>query len=161
MAAHAVLEVTDAFVEMPRLNDRRIVLVAAVARVFLEVRRRVARLACDSAVPAVIQREGMIELRALPALRSMTLRAVGAEGAQVLPRLGMTTDARLRCALEDAVDVTLRAGHIGVRACQLERRQIVIELGVLPARRSVALRAIGAEGALMVIILLMTIDAAG
>ncbi len=95
MAAHAVLEVTDAFVEMPRLNDRRIVLVAAVARVFLEVRRRVARLACDSAVPAVIQREGMIELRALPALRSMTLRAVGAEGAQVLLRLGMTTDARL------------------------------------------------------------------
>ena len=51
----------------------------------------------------------------------------------------------LRCALEHSVDVALSAGHVEVRACQLERGPIVIEGGRLPAARRVTLRAVGAE----------------
>ena len=161
MTAHAVLEIANAFAQVPCLNARRIVLVAAVARILLEVRRCVARPAWDAAAPAVIQRESVIELRALPGLRGMALHAIGAEGTQVLLWFRMTTDACLRCAFEDAVDVTLRAGHIDVRARQLECSQTVIELGILPIRRVVALCAVRPECAVMRIIFLVAIDAAG
>ncbi len=159
MAAHAVLEVANAFPQVTRLNARWIVLVAAITRILLEVRCRVARLTWDTAAPAMIQREGMIELRALPRLRGMALRTVGAEGAQMLLRFRVTTDARLRRAFEDVVGVTLSAGHVDVRARQLECGQTVIELRILPVRRSVTLRAARPECALVVIILLMAGDA--
>ena len=122
MAAHAVLEVADAFLQVPRLNARRIMIVATVACVLLEVGRGVARLTRNIAALAVIQRENVIERRALPGLRGVALRAVSAECAQVLLRLRVTTDTRLRCAFEDAVDMTLLALHREVRTRQLERR---------------------------------------
>ena len=107
-------------------------LVAAVTGVLFEVRRRVARVARNVAAFTVIQREDMIERRALPGLRDMALRAVSAKRAPVLLRFHVTTDARLRCAFEDAVDVTLRARHCKMRARQLERGESVIELRVFP-----------------------------
>ena len=155
VAAHAVLEIADAFLQVLRLNARWIVLVAAVAGILLEVRRRVASLARKAAAFAVIQRENMIERCALPGLRGVALRAIGAEGPQVLLRFRMTTDARLRRAFEDAVDVALRARRIGMRARQLECRKAVIERRVLPVRRIVALRAVRPKRALMVIVLQM------
>jgi hypothetical protein len=155
VAAHTVLKIADAFLQVLRLNARRIMLVAAVTSILLEVRRRVARLARDVAAFAMIQREDMIERRALPGLCGVALRAVRAESAQVLLRLRMATGARLRCAFEDAIGVTLLTWHTDVRARQLERRQIVIECRVLPSRRSVALRAVRPERALMLIVLLM------
>ena len=78
---HAVLEVTDAFLQVFSLNFLRIVLVAAVARVLFEVRCDVAGLAWDIATLAMIKRESMIERRALPGLCCMTLSAIRAKCA--------------------------------------------------------------------------------
>ena len=73
----------------------------------------------------------------------------------------MAGGAILRRALEDVVGVTLCALDRLMFAHEFERGQIVIEFRVVPIRRSVALRAVRPERALMAIILLVAIDAAG
>lgn len=76
MTLHAILEIADTLFQMLGLNLPRIMFVAAVARVQLEVRRHVARLARDGAALAVIEREGMIERGPLPGAGVVALRAV-------------------------------------------------------------------------------------
>jgi len=120
MAAHAILEIVDPFFLVPGLNPRRIMLVATVAGVFLEVRRHVTGLARDVAAFAVIQRKRVIERRALPGVRGMACRAIGAKLAEVLLRLSVTTYACLRRPLEDVVDVALGALDRLMLAGQLE-----------------------------------------
>ena len=159
MAAHAVLKVADALIQVSGLNPRRIMLVATVAGVFLEVRRHVTGLARDVAAFAMVQRERMIERRALPRRRGVTRRTIGAKLAKMCLRFGMATHTRLRRALEDIVDVTLGALHRNVFAGQLEGCQIVIEFGVGPTGRIVARRAVRAKRAVVLVIFLMATHA--
>jgi len=81
MTAHAILEVADAFLEMLRLNLRRIVLVAAIASVGFVVRRGMASRARNVAATAMIKRERVFESRTLPRFRGVALRTIRAERA--------------------------------------------------------------------------------
>ena len=75
--------------------------------------------------------------------------------------LQMAGGASLRRALEHVVDVALGALDRLVLAHEFERCQIVIELCALPTVRGVALRAIGAEGAVVGVVFPVAIDAGG
>ena len=119
VAAHTVLEIAN--LPMPGLNVLRGMVVAAITRVLFEVRRHVTGLAGNVAALAVVERESVIERRALPGVGGMALRTVRAKSAQMLLRVGMTAHARLRRALKDIVDVTLAAQDFEMRARQLKR----------------------------------------
>ena len=97
----------------------------------------------------------MIEGHIAPAGRRVTLRTVRAECAIVMVVLLMAAHTILRRAFEDVVDVAGGTRHADVRASQLERRQVVIEGHIAPAGRRVALRAVRAERAVVMIVLLM------
>ena len=152
VTAHAVLKVTDAFLKVLGLNSLRIVFVAAITSVLFEVRRDMTRLARNRAALTMIQWESVIEGCALPRRRSVALRAIRPERAEVCLRLGVTTHAGLRRAFEDIVDVTLGTRDRLMLAFEFEGRQIVIELGVCPIVRCMALRTVRAKLSLMRIV---------
>ncbi len=143
----------------------------AVMRVFATVAvHAVLRYAVEHAV-GVAQSAGHIDVRArqlersavvikghpFPIVGRVTLRAIGTELAVVRIVLAVAVHTVLRGALEHSVDVASSAGHIDVRARQLESRSIVIEGGRLPALRRVTLRTIGAELAIVRIVFAMAV----
>ena len=86
----------------------------------------------------------------------MAGRAIRAELPVVFIVVAMTGIAILRRAFEDAVHMTTRASHAGMRARQLEGRKIMVKTGRLPGAGGMAGRAIRAELSLVVVVLLMT-----
>ena len=101
----------------------------------------------------------VIEGHLFPIVGRVTLRAIGPELAGVRIVLAVAIYTVLRGALEHAVDVASSASHVDVRARQLERDSIVIKGGRLPALRRVTLRAVGAELAVVRVVLAVAIDA--
>lgn len=124
--------------------------VVLMALLALHIHMRARQLECGQVV---------IELRILPTRWIMALPAVRAERARVAIVVRMTTYTGLRCTLEDTVDVTLCAFDFHMRARQLERGQIVIELRIIPAIRGVALRAVCAKLAIVRVVFQMAVGA--
>ncbi len=161
MAAHAIVKIGGALFAVPARDAGRIVFVAAIASVGFEIAGlSVAGGAGGIAPPAVIERERMLERRPLPRRRGVALSTVRAKLALMHLRIGVAGGTRLRRALEDIVGVAFGAGHREVRAGQLERRQTVIELGLFPIFRRVALAAVRAIGGLVLVVLAMAVHAA-
>jgi len=160
MATHAILNIGDAFFAVLARDTRGIVLVAAIAGVGFEIARQsMASGARDPAPFAVIERERVLECRAFPRRGSMALNTVGAKLTAMHLRFRMAGHTRLWRAFEDVVDMALGAGHIDVRADQLENRQVVIELGLFPIFGRMALAAICAVCALVLVILTVAVHA--
>ncbi|OIN88161.1 MAG: hypothetical protein AUJ21_11330 [Anaerolineae bacterium CG1_02_58_13] len=86
----------------------------------------------------------------------MAGRAIRAELPVVFIVVAMTGIAILRRAFEDAVHMTTRACHAGMRARQLEGRKIMVKTGRLPGAGGMAGRTIRAELPLVIVVLLMT-----
>ena len=105
------------------------------------------------------RRLAVVERGWLPRRRRVTLRAGSAKCAVVCVLATVAIHTVLRGALEHAVDVASSAGYSDVRARQLESGSIVIEGGRLPALRRVTLRAVGAELAVVRVVLAMAIYA--
>ena len=101
----------------------------------------------------------MIELGIRPTRWIVARRAVRAKRAVMLVVFLMACYARLRSALEDVVDVTLGTLERLMLAGQLERCQIVIELGIGPTGGVVARRAVRAKRAVVLVVFLMATHA--
>jgi len=105
-----------------------------------------------------VQREGspiVIKGDAIPTDRHMaggTIRAKTTVVGIVLAVAGVTVRWR---PLEDTVLMTCLARYLGMSALQLEGRQVMIELRVLPAIRCVADATIGSEASLVRIIVMV------
>ena len=97
----------------------------------------------------MVEREGVLECRAGPVRRRVAARAVRAELALVLDRLGMAADARLRRTDVYVGDVARLAIDRPVLACQLENGQVVVERRAAPRARRVTFSAVRAEAALV------------
>jgi hypothetical protein len=97
-------------------------------------------------------RAGMVKTGRFPAAGGMAGTAARPEltAMSILP--GMAGIAVGRCALEDAVDMTTRAGRIDVLTCQFESGQIVVEVGWFPPRGGMAGTAVRPELAAMSIL---------
>lgn len=101
----------------------------------------------------------VIEARFQPAVRAVALRAIRPELALV-ERILVAGLALHRCILEIVVLMTVRTRYRLVLADQRKTRLVVIEFGDgLPIGDGVAALAIGAEFALMYVILLVAADA--
>ena len=113
---------------------------------------------------ATCQREAglpiMIEVGKSPVAGVVTLLAIAAKAALVSVILLMAIDTLPWCAPEQLIAVAAFAGNGSVFAKQGERRELVIECGLLPARFTVAVFTLFAELALMWIGFLVTADAA-
>ena len=158
MALDAVGKVGDTMLDVLLLDFGRVV--AAIASIGSKVARR--GMACgtrDRASTAVIQRKSMVKGGTLPGVGVVTLRAVRTKLAPVDGWFSMTRDARLRRILEIGVRVAAGTGHVGVCAGQLERSLIVIERRWLPRRGRMALRAVGAERAVVRVLASVTVYA--
>ena len=103
------------------------------------------------------RRLAVVERGWLPRRRRVTLGAVGAECAVMRVLATVAVHAVLRCTVEHAVGVASSAGHIDVRARQLERSAVVIEGHLFPIVGRVTLRAIGPELAGVRIVLAVAI----
>ncbi len=119
---HTILEIGNAFFQVLAPDVLLSVLVAAIARVLLEVGCHVTGLTLAATAFAVIKREGVIKRGPFPSRSSMALRAIQTELTQVFLRIGMAAHTRLRCAFIHVVDVALGARHVDMRARQLEHR---------------------------------------
>ena len=100
----------------------------------------------------------MIERRWLPASRCM---AAGALAERTLMRvvLAVAIHAHRRRAFKDLVGMAFVAGHVGVQADELESGSAVIERREFPAIGGVAFGAVGAQCAVVRIILAMAVRA--
>lgn len=98
----------------------------------------------------------MIERRWLPAGRRMATGAL-AERALMRVVLAMAIHAHLRRAPKDLVGVAFVAGHVGVQADELESGSAVIERRGFPAIGGVAFGAVGAQCAVVRIVLDMAV----
>jgi len=154
MAAHAILEVTNAFFHVLGLDSGRGVLMAAIAGVYLQA-VGVARAACADAAFAVIEWKhvAQVEARRRPGAGGVTGLAVRAERALVVDWIGMATHTCLRRTFEDIVGMTLGAGRVDVGAGQGEGRLAVIECCLGPVVWRVATGAVGAELAFVFVVL--------
>lgn len=154
VAADAIGKIIYALFLVFCSNLVRVVLVAAVAGVGLQV-ARVAGLAGAIASLAMVQREAvrLVELGRRPGGSSVAGGAVSGEQPGVEGRIAVTGDALLGCALEDIVHMALRAFYAGMRPGQLEGSLGVVETGIFPVVRCVAAAAICAKLALMSVIL--------
>ena len=159
MAAHAILEVTNAFFHVLGLDSGRGVLMAAIAGVYLQA-VGVARAACADAAFAVIEWKHVakVEARRRPGAGGVARLAVRAEGAPVVNGIGMAAHACLRRTFEDIVGMTFRTGRVDVGAGQGKGRLAVIECCVRPLFRCMATGAVGAELSLMLVVLAVTGD---
>lgn len=159
MALDAIGNVGDTLFEVMFLGLGLVV--TAIARIRSEVARcGVARGTRNCAFAAMIQRESMPEGCALPGVCVVALCAIRSKLPLVHSRFSMARDARLRRVLEIIIRVAASAGHVDVHAGQLERRPVVIERRRLPRRSRVALRAIGAECALVCVFAAMAVHTA-
>jgi hypothetical protein len=156
MTLDAVGKIGDAVLDVFSLYLGRVV--AAIASVRTEIACcGMARGARNRAAAPMVQREPMVKGCASPGGGGVALFAVRPELASMHGRFGMARDACLRRALEHPVDVAAGAGHVDVRARQLESGAVVIECGGLPTCRRVALRAVAPERAIVRVSLAMAV----
>ena len=156
MALYTITKIGDALLAMLFLDLGLVV--ATVAGVSPEVAwSSMTGGARNRASAAMIQWEGMVEGCALPGIGVVALCAICPELALVHGWFSVTRDARLWCAFEDVVGVATSAGYVDMRAGQLESGPVVVECGWFPSCCRVALRAVGAECAVVSIILAVAI----
>ena len=98
----------------------------------------------------------MIDISRLPAGRGMARRAVGSKLTLVRIVIGMAGGAVHWRAFENAIDMATFTGNGGMFSIKLEGEFRMIDIGGLPAGRSMARRAVGSKLTLVRIILGMT-----
>ena len=103
-----------------------------------------------------VGRAGMIEPGCFPPCLVVTAGAVGTPSPLMRVVGCMTGHAAGRCSVITVCGVTTRAGEAGVTAPEVVPGGMVIEAGVAPAPRFVALRAVGAEAPRVSIIVAVT-----
>ena len=101
----------------------------------------------------------MVELRRLPGTVVVTPRAIGTKLAPVDIITAMASDALFRRILEGRCLVTRRAFCPGMPAPERKPALVVIELRLFPVRFDMASLAVGAESALVHVVLAMTCGA--
>ena len=155
MALHAVKEVTNSLLYMLALDLSRVMLVAAIAGVSLDL-GRMARLARANARLAMVDGEGVqpVKARRTPGIGAVTLGAGIAEYGHVKSGILMAGNASLRGACEHVVHVTALARNVRVFAGQREGALAVVERRVLPGLGPVAGGAVRPELAVVLIVLL-------
>ena len=139
MAAHAVLEIGDAFLPVLALRLCPVMFVAVITGVRRK-RLRVAGLARTRAILSVVGGEGVGAIVACwrPGRGAVARRALAVQQATVESRIFVACRASLWCPLVDAVKVTLRALCLEVRPAQREGGLAVVKGRLLPALYRVA-----------------------
>jgi len=151
MAGHTVAQIPDSLFGMFPLNAISVVTVVA----------RIAGVAAGmassalAACPAVVEREavGTIEGSRAPGRRRVATGAVGAEEPCMEGGFGMAGGTSCGGPLELASGMAGGACEVGVRTCELESAQIMIEGRIRPDGRLVASSTVCPECPVMRVIL--------
>ena len=160
VTAHTILKVCDTLFQVFGTDFLGGVLMTVVASVGFECALIVADIACEDGVGAVIEWESMVaEGGRFPGGGGVALRAGGAELTFVDVGFGMTGNAFGRCAREAPIHVAGFALQVHVCAGEREVRLVVVEGGLLPRARCVALLALRAEAAVVRVIFEVTTGA--